>query len=692
MDLKQERTLIERFRDQVLKNPETEVYIFLADGEDEEEKRTLAQLGDKTQAIGKELLKNAKKGDRALLLYPPGLDFVDAFWACLNAGIVAVPVPLTPNPNQVRKLLENTHLDSQSTILLTNSAIFPLIAFQQQQFPETQIPSVIIKTDELVLAENEEFDAPEVSPEDIAFLQYTSGSTSQPKGVIVKHKNLLENIKVIAKATGVFNMDGGACWLPHFHDMGLVGNFMFPVLVPGPLVFMSPLSFIEKPIRWLQMISKYKMNISAAPNFAYQLCIKTVTTEEKKSLDLSSWDVALSGSEPIQYDVLEAFADYFEDCGFKRNAITPCYGMAEATLMISSKQTLEDYQYIFADKSALQQNKIVLNPSKENTLPIVSCGNIDESFDLKIIDPDTNLPCVQNEIGEIWLNGPSMSSGYWNRNSDSFNNTFEGKNYFKTGDLGFINKNQLYITGRIKDMIIIRGKNYYPQDIEIPLNNAHNAIRKGCIVAFSKKVHQTEQFVIATEIKRSYKEENYDEIAEVIRANVNAKSGINPVEIHLLKADSIPKTTSGKLQRAKTKMKIEKGTIQPLFKWERTIEANATFNGALMNWIKTEIAATAGIQSALVKEDTILFDLGIESIQLPLLLDKLRLHTGKRITIEQVVDKPTLSGIIEALENTVQEKEIELNKTAQSTGIQNPKTNTDAVLPDFDLLMEMDQE
>jgi len=266
---------------------------------------------------------------------------------------------------------------------------------------------------------------------------------------------------------------GGAAWLPHFHDMGLVGHFLIPVLAPGPLYFMSPVSFIEKPIRWLETFTKYNCRISAAPNFAYQLCVKKISPEEKKSLDLSSWQVALTGSEPIRADVMDAFAAYFKDCGFNREAFSPCFGMAETTLIISGRDRLSGYETLKVDPVKLQANLVAESVDGQE---LVGCGYVDSGFDLCIVDPETGQKVSDAQIGEIWLAGPSLTDGYWNRpelNASQFNALLaDGSGpYFKTGDLGFLKKDELYVTGRIKDMIILNGKNHYPQDIELTVGN-----------------------------------------------------------------------------------------------------------------------------------------------------------------------------------------------------------------------------
>jgi len=550
-----EGTIVHKYLKNVLLHPNQLIYHFIE--ERNELNQTLEQSFSESGRVAHHLLKQTKKGDRALLLYPPGIDFLNAFWACQLAGIIAVPVPLTPQIEQVQDYLIHA------------------------------IPQHIIATDSLekIAIQTKEISLPK--PSDIAVLQYTSGSVSKPKGVMLSHQNIAANLTIIDRYTGVSKMNNGCGWLPHFHDMGLIGQFLFPALIPGPFHFMSPMSFIQNPLSWLQMVSTYQSNIIVAPNFAFELCSKFISDEAKEDLNLSSVQVALTGSEPVQADILSRFTKNFVGCGFDEKAFMPCYGMAETTLMVSASPYKTGYTIQLIDAEKLKKNQINNNQSSHKKL--VSCGVIDER--------------------------------YWNKSSKTFNAYLQNGEgpYFKTGDLGFIADNELYITGRIKELIIIRGKNYYPVDIEQSVIQSDHAIRKGCVAAFSEVKNEVEHLSIAAEIKNRATNPNFENIAAEIKRTVLSKHGIKANSIYLIKAKQLPKTTSGKLQRLKVKSLITTEKIEVLY----CLKEEEVSESTIQNFMVEEIARLCEISIDKVKTDECIFNFGIESIQLQGIVENL---------------------------------------------------------------------
>ncbi|MCY7391119.1 MAG: fatty acyl-AMP ligase, partial [Leptolyngbyaceae cyanobacterium CAN_BIN12] len=434
---------------------------------------------------------------------------------------------------------------------------------------------------------------PAITSDTLAFLQYTSGSTGTPKGVMVSHGNLLHNERMIQMAFQHTEETVVVGWLPLYHDMGLIGNLLQPLYLGRPCIFMSPVAFLQKPIRWLQAISRYKATSSGGPNFAYDLCTRKVTSEQRSQLDLSAWDLAFTGAEPIRADTLENFAATFADCGFRREAFYPCYGMAEGTLLISGGTKTEPPIIKQVDAVALEQNRVALiadEPAQVRSL--IGCGYGWCGQTMRIVDPETYLQCPEGQVGEIWVAGDSVAQGYWKQpelTQTTFQayitDTNEGP-FLRTGDLGFLQENELFFTGRLKDIIIIRGCNHYPQDIELTVEQSHPSIRKpGCAAAFSVEITGEERLVVVAEVERRYRErrraaqtetseterraltdrrqQSPDPKAEAernqpldveaiigsLRQAVAAHHGLQVYGALLLKAGSIPKTSSGKIQR-----------------------------------------------------------------------------------------------------------------------------------------------
>jgi amino acid adenylation domain-containing protein len=542
-----------RFR--ASEQPKQKAYSFLLDGETEEAHLTYQELDCQARTIAALLQSCGVSGERALLLYPPGLEYIAAFFGCLYAGVVAVPA-YPPRLNRPIPRLEAIVADAQATVVLTTTKILTQIEHQWLQTPNLKSMQWLA-TDNIPTGLEDSWQEIASTSDTLAFLQYTSGSTGTPKGVMVSHGNLLHNQRIIQQAMGHSSKTIFVGWLPLFHDMGLIGNMLQPLYLGIPCILMSPVAFLQRPLRWLQAISRYQATTSGGPNFAYDLCVSKITPEQRATLDLSSWEVAFNGAEPVRAQTLERFAATFASCGFRREAFYPCYGMAETTLIVSggfktAPPVLQPFEQI-----ALAQNQVVPTVGEEvGEKTLVSCGQPLQDMQIVIAHPDTLTRCSSNEVGEIWVAGSSVAQGYWNQTEQTqqtfrayLKDTGDGP-FLRTGDLGFLYQGELFITGRLKDLIIIRGRNHYPQDIEKTAEQSHSALQSSSSAAFSVEVADEERLVLAIEVKRTYlKNLDVNEVIRAIRQAVVEEHELQVYAVLLLKTGSIPKTSSGKIQR-----------------------------------------------------------------------------------------------------------------------------------------------
>ncbi|NER93735.1 MAG: fatty acyl-AMP ligase [Symploca sp. SIO1B1] len=546
-------SLLDILQQRARQQRDNRAYIFLQNGETESGSLTYGELDKQAKVIASYL--QSYRGERALLLYPSGLEFIAAFFGCLYAGVIAVPV-YPPRRNQKLSRLLAIANDAQAKIALTATSI--LTDLDQRWSEQSALaPLKLIATD-TIAANLREFELQPVAPENLAFLQYTSGSTGDPKGVMVTHGNIIHNQQLIKQAFGHSERTIFVGWLPLFHDMGLIGNVLQPMYLGIPCILMPPLEFMIKPIRWLKAISKYRATTSGGPNFAYDLCVKKIKPEQLTDVDLSSWDLAFNGAEPLRSETLEEFGKKFTQCGFRYNAFYPCYGMAETTLLATGgdKKQKPVIQGVLARE--LERNSVASSEiSWQESQLLVGCGR-PYRFDKKVIivNPDSFSRCSQEQVGEIWVAGGSVATGYWNRPSATketfqayLKDTGEGP-FLRTGDLGFLLNGELFVTGRLKDVLIIRGGNYYPQDIELTVQKSHQALRANSGAAFMVELKGAKRLIIVQEVERSYlRKLDVDEVLGNIRQAVTAEHALQIYTTVLVKPGSIPKTSSGKIQR-----------------------------------------------------------------------------------------------------------------------------------------------
>ncbi|MEH1804166.1 beta-ketoacyl synthase N-terminal-like domain-containing protein [Nostoc sp.] len=572
-------TLVDVLRYRAIQQPQTLGYTFLVDGESEGSKLTYGALDKLARAIATYLQTFAKPGDRVLLLYPPGLEFIIAFFGCLYAGLIAIPA-YPPRQNQSIARLGAIVSDAQATAILTTTALLPIVKNYFADNPELASLKVLT-SDGISEAIAHEWKAPNIDGNTLAFLQYTSGSTGTPKGVMVSHSNLLHNLAYLDRGWEHTSDSVMVTWIPFFHDMGLIYGVLQPLYKGFPCYIMPPVAFIARPIRWLQAISHYQATHTSAPNFAYDLCIRKITPEQRASLNLSRWQMALNAAEPVKAETLERFAKAFACCGFQATAFCPGYGLAEATLKVTAVQTQAKPIISKVEATALAQNRVVpATADHPNVRLLVGCGNHRQGdTQIAIVHPELLTRCLPDEVGEIWVAGASITQGYWQRPEETKHtfaaylaDTGEGP-FLRTGDLGFLQNDELFITGRLKDLIIIRGHNHYPQDIELTVTNSHSALGTQGVAAFTIEVDDEERLVVACEVERTaMRKLDASEVIGSIRQAVTTQHELELYAVLLLKPASIPKTSSGKIQRYATRAEFLGGTLEVVGQWRKAEE------------------------------------------------------------------------------------------------------------------------
>src|SRR5580765_7868979 len=540
--------------------PQRTGFLFLRDNNPENDLDLLSysQLDEKARAIAAVLQQSGEPGQRVLLLHQPGMDFVTAFYGCLYAGAIAVTTYPAHRGRLKQSLPKICELlkDAQCNTIMTTADIAPVFNAAWKEVVGGAAP-LVIASDTISSAEADKWRNPSAARDTVAFLQYTSGSTSRPRGVAVTHGNMLHNSQVIARGFESDSNSMGISWLPPYHDMGLIGGIVKPPYVGFPVVILSPYTFLQQPFRWLQTITKVRATVTGGPNFAYDLCVRKVTPEQRARLDLSSWKVAFNGAEPIHPETMERFCAMFAPCGFNSKAFYPCYGLAESTLYVTGGKALAGPKVAWVDRSELEAGKAVpVAAEQEDSKAVVGCGHAAAGHRVVIVDPKSRQACPDGRVGEIWTCGPSVAAGYWNRPEES-NKMFCGRladrgegPFLRTGDLGFLMKGELFVTGRLKDVIIINGRNLYPQDLEITVQTSHPAMQPHAGAAFSVEHEGQERLVIAQEVQREFLRADSKEMIAAIRHAIVRDYDVQAYAIALLKPGQVPRTSSGKVRRS----------------------------------------------------------------------------------------------------------------------------------------------
>lgn len=555
---------------------------------------TFLNLHQKALAIAEEIKKNCQQGDRVILLYPPSIDFIAAFWGCIYAGVVPVPTPLPLKKSGFSQRLEIIIANCSPALMLTTTTIKKALQLNQianfleqvplvkqvtskflERFPidhKVQLAHKSLLTTDQIKPITKGFIA-DSGPNDILLLQYTSGSTDDPRGVMLTHENLLENMAVIS---GAFELNQDSrlfLWLPPYHDLGLMGSCFHPVYEGYTVRLMSPLQFIKDPLLWIEQISAFKADTSGGPNFAYDLCVRYYDAERAAKLDLSSWRRAFNGAETINYQTLKNFQQTFMPHGLKKNVFFPCYGLAESVVFVTGVKNYGPDQALILDREELGQDRIVLaNKDEANTIRIVTCGENLPRQDLKIVsDAGDILPDLT--LGNIVVKNQSTGLGYWNNTAatqDIFKYKVKGMegNFLKTGDLGFLYQNNLYITGRKKEVLNIHGVSSYPHWIEAEIERQFSMVRKHCCAAMQIPELSTDKIVMALEIDEANVDQEFlKSLGVQIFKLVYENFRIQIDRILFLPKRSLVKTTSGKIPRSIIAKQILNNELNPLYIW-----------------------------------------------------------------------------------------------------------------------------
>ncbi len=547
-----------------------ETAFYFVDGQDgPEQSLTFGELDIAARRVAGYLQRLGAAGQRVLLLYPPAIDFVVGFFGCLYAGATAVPA-FPPRKNRKGQRIHGIARDCQSQLALTNEQVRQQIEGDSNWVEWESIS--IIATDSMTDCHADAWKDPHVLPDDLAVLQYTSGSTGHPKGVMLKHANLVRNTELIMVAFDTRQDAVGMSWLPTYHDMGLVGGILMPVFLGRPCVLMSPMTFLQQPIRWFRAITRYGGTITGAPNFAYQLCVDKITDDELDGIDLSTWCTAFNGAEPVRSSTIEQFTQRFSRVGFNQKAFLPCYGMAETTLIVTGGPHEVGPIIRSFDAASLDLQKVTPCASGgENARALVACGHVLPGEKIYVVEPKSAKVLAENVIGEIWVQSPSVGQGYWEK-EEATRETFraytaagEGP-FLKTGDLGFIHDGQLYIAGRLKDMIIVRGVNRYPQDIELTVEQSNASMQSGLVAAFAINSDDRERLIVAAEVNRKVGDD-WSKVIDDIRRSVALQHELPPDAVYLVRFGTLPRTSSGKIQRHACKQQFLAGSLTIVAKW-----------------------------------------------------------------------------------------------------------------------------
>jgi acyl-CoA synthetase (AMP-forming)/AMP-acid ligase II/7-keto-8-aminopelargonate synthetase-like enzyme/acyl carrier protein len=663
-------TLIDLLTQRASHRATDQAYAFLEDGEAPGDSVDYAGLDGRARDVAARLQAlGVTTGERVLLFYPPGLGYAAAFLGCLYAGVVAVPA-YPPRLNRPIARLRSIAEDSGATVALTTSLVLSNLEKRLAHAPEMRSLRWLSTDDGEDLAEA--WRRPEVEPDALAFLQYTSGSTSSPKGVMVTHGNLLHNLALIYRGFGHSAESHMVSWLPPYHDMGLIVGMLQPLYGGFPATLMPPVSFLQRPIAWLRAISRTGADSAGAPNFAYDLCARKITPEERETLDLSGWKLAFSGAEPVRRETLERFAEAFAPCGFRWEAFYPAYGLAEATVFVSGGRRADPPVVLPVKGAELERDRVAVAASDEDGSPrsIVGCGRAPAGQKIVVADPNTLTVCPPDRVGEVWVSGPSVAQGYWGRaeaTEDTFGaylaDTGAGP-FLRTGDLGFLRHGELFITGRLDDLIIVRGRNHYPQDVEFTAEQSHGALRPGCCAAFSVDVGEGERLVIVNELERSRaKSANSDEVAAAVRSAVADRHELEVHTVVLVRTGSIPKTSSGKIQRRATRAAYLEGALPVVATDELPAGAVGQVAEEAGDPPTPEVAGEADRVLTMVGDfvrrrgrpeparpsDSLRSDLGLDSLAIAELLMDAEATFGVRLGDSVIADSRTVEDVVGAV-------------------------------------------
>jgi acyl carrier protein len=655
------------------------------DGEEEETALSYAEFSAKVAAVAARLTGLKMRGERALLLYPQGLDFLIGYYGCLAAGVVAVPAyPPRRNRNMAR--IQAISDDAQAKIALTLYEVSERSADLLDEAPHLKALTWLA-TDQVQDEEGKSWKPRKIQPSDLAMLQYTSGSTGTPKGVMLTHANIMHNCQIICWGFEPTRDSSGLSWLPTYHDMGLVGGCLKAMFYGAPATIMSPMSFLQKPVRWLRGISRHRITISGGPNFAYDLCTQKITDDQLEGIDLSCWKVAFNGAEPVRAETLEKFTERFAPYGFSNNSHYACYGMAETTLIVTGSYSGRGPIIRSFDSKGLDERRVIpVADDAPGSRALVGCGRVLPDEQVAIVNPENHERLPADRIGEIWVNSPSVTQGYWNKPEETaaacnFRLASGEGPFLRTGDFGFFYQDQLYVTGRLKDLIIVRGVNRYPQDIEMTVEKASPKIQPSAVGAFAVDLHGRERLIIVAEVERTRRDDWSDVIASVRQA-VTGEHELPPDAVILVRFGSIPKTSSGKIQRHACRDEFLENTLQVIAQWRGWEEsaaepgpladARVPFDSGAAAISKQAAAEALGVNQAVAHEvmthvrqvakeraknltldSNIVTELGLDSLERLQIANTLEETFGGRFPEDVLAEMSTVREVAQAIEKYI---------------------------------------
>ncbi|GAB4407949.1 MAG: hypothetical protein Fur0044_01060 [Anaerolineae bacterium] len=675
--------LVELLQWRAYHQAEQEAYTFLLDGESEAVTLTYGELDRRARTIAAYLQSREASGRPVLVAHPPGLEFIVALFGCFYAGTIAVPTfPPRLRPQRPDQRFQTIAADSQANLILTTAEATSKIATPQS--PQTPLLQWIA-TDHLPDELAGSWRSPSINQDSLAFLQYTSGSTTNPRGVMISHGNLWHNLAFIYNCMVNTADNRGVFWLPPYHDMGLLAGILQPLYCGSPVILLSPLDFIRQPVWWLQAISRYRATISGGPNFAYDLCIQQTTPEQRATLDLSSWQVAFNGAEPVRAETLEQFTATFTPAGFRRQAFYPCYGLAEATLLATGGHKTKPplIQFVPPETLATKQPHTFSNGHLKGQA-MVSCGRSSPDQTVLIVEPEARTLCPAGHIGEIWISGPSVAQGYWNQPQETqavfqaYLATGEGP-FLRSGDLGFIQNQELFVTGRLKDLIIIHGHNYYPQDIEFTVARSHPALQaNGGAVFTIEQANETHLVVIQEVTRLALQRLDVAEVIQAIRHAVATEYQLKLDTVVLVKPGGVPKTTSGKIQHWLCRDKFIAETLpvvgqsslhksQPVAPTNGLPTTNNDRPVSLTQYLQTQAAQILNVEANSFNLHEPLMTMGFDSLMVARFVNRIKEDLGMDIAFEQLSEGVNMLQLVDYLQQQVKPDSSALPDSAPAT-------------------------
>ena len=658
--------IVEMLRQRAAQAPTGEAYRFLFGKAGEEEILTYGRLDHRARAIGGWLRSRCGTGFPVALIFRPGLEYITAFYGALYGGEIAVPLNPPASRNSVARLVA-VLASANCRLALTTRDMLPRVERALRQFPalsETEFVAVETIGDDA----SSDWRNPCTPPESTVVVQYTSGSTAAPKGVKLRDRNLLHNAALMMRVSRLGKYDIGVSWLPHYHDMGLIAGILMPAFGGFPVVLLSPAGFLSDPIRWLRVISEHRATVSGAPNFGYEECTRSIHQEEIGGIDLSTWRVAYCGAEPIRPDTVKRFTATFSRCGFREKTFFPCYGLAEATLMVTGGPAASSPVIRWLSKSDLRKGTVADAPDDSpNATALLASGALIPDNEVVIVNPESKVICEKGRVGEIWLSGPSVGDGYWGF-TDATEEVFGAflaetgaGPFLRTGDLGFVENGMLFVVGRRKDLIIIRGLNYYPQDIELTIDRCHPSLVSGCGAAFSVDVDGEERLAVVHEVDRRLAKTEHQSVIESVVESVAEQHGLSVYAVALIKQGSIAKTTSGKVQRQRNRSDFLTNQLLVVSQWRalaredvpnpfgktgfpenlEAVHEEAEIERCLI----AELSQLLEIEGSHIDPQDSIFDLGVDSLVATQLQNRILLKLNVKLTQSEIMRSVTVSKL-----------------------------------------------